>query len=150
LDYLAHRFVEQGWSTKKLIREIMLAHVYQLSSDTNEAAAKVDPENRLLWRHNRRRLDAEVIRDTILLVSGRLQQSAGGPGLPKELVRERDHQFTDTRRSVYTPILRNKLLELFEVFDFADPNVSTGRRNVSTVPTQALYLMNSPFVMEQA
>jgi hypothetical protein len=150
LDYLALRLVEEGWSVKKLIREIMLSRTYQMSSMASAAGAKLDPENRLLGHMNRCRLDAESLRDAMLAVSGDLDPVMGGPGLGKSTVVERDFKFLGTRRSVYTPILRNKLLELFEVFDFADPNISMGRRNVSTVSTQALFLMNSPFVMDQA
>ncbi len=153
LDHLALRFVEQGWSVKKMIREIMLSRAYQLSSASPSPAAvvhKIDPENRLLSRMNRRRLDAESLRDAMLLVSGGLDRTAGGPTIRTGTTAERDYRFEDTRRSVYTPIFRNHLLELFEAFDFPDPNVCLGRRNVSTVSTQALFLMNSPFVMEQA
>jgi hypothetical protein len=151
LDYLAKRFMDQGWSVKKLIREILLTQAYQMSSDVpaSPLAQNVDPENRLLWRMNRRRLDAEAIRDTILVVSGSLDRAAGGSLLAPNTI-ERDYQFTDSRRSVYTPVFRNRLLELFEAFDFADPNSCLGRRTASTVATQALYLLNSPFVMDQA
>src|SRR5262245_50958334 len=145
----------------------MLSRVYQQSSEfgirNSELKAKnatlnselripnsVDPENRLLWRMNRRRLDAEAIRDSILMVSGGLDPAVGGPTMKPGTTVERDYRFDDARRSVYTPIFRNKLLELFEVFDFADPNISMGRRNTSTVATQALYFLNSPFVMDQA
>jgi hypothetical protein len=79
-----------------------------------------------------------------------LDRTAYGPTIRKGAVIERDYIFDDVRRSVYTPVFRNRLLELFEVFDFADPNLVIGRRNVSTVSTQALFLLNSPFVMEQA
>jgi hypothetical protein len=108
---------------------------------------------------NRRRLDAEALRDAILQVSGTLDLTAGGPGIadPKVLggaggdrPTEYGYQFTDTRRSVYTPAFRNRRLELFEVFDGADPNAVAGARAESTVAPQALYLLNSPFVMEQA
>jgi hypothetical protein len=154
LDHLATRFVEQGWSVKKLIREIMLSRAYQMSgtpdAESAKVAAKVDPENRLLWKANRRRLDAEAIRDTMLFVSGQLDLTVGGPTIKKGTAIERDYVFDDVRRSVYTPVFRNKVLELFEVFDFADPNVCLGKRNVSTVAPQALYLMNSPFVLGQA
>jgi hypothetical protein len=154
LDHLALRFIEEGWSVKRLIREIMLSRTWQMSSTpdaaTAKAAAKIDPENRLLWKMNRRRLDAEAIRDTMLLVAGRLDLAQGGPTIKKGTSIERDYIFEDVRRSVYTPVFRNRTLELFEVFDFADPNVCIGKRNVSTVATQALYLMNSPFVMDQA
>jgi hypothetical protein len=161
LDHLAIRFVEEGWSVKKLIREIVLSHTFQQSSRAHDggredgfakpqAGETVDPENRLLWRYNRRRVDAETLRDCILAVSGQLDRAAYGDNIKKGTTVERDYQFEDTRRSVYTPIFRNRLLELFEVFDFPDPNIVAGRRNISTVPTQALYLMNSPFVMTQA
>ena len=99
---------------------------------------------------NRRRLDAECLRDAMLAIGGRLDRTLGGPTIKKGTTSEITYRFDDRRRSVYTPIFRNNLLELFEVFDFGDPNLVTGRRNVSTVATQALYLMNSPFVREQA
>jgi hypothetical protein len=163
LDYLATRFSSPrptggegsrvrgfGWSTKALIREIVLSHAFQMSSEPNAAGIKADPENRLLWRMNRQRLEAEAIRDTMLVVSGQLDRATMGNTIKKGTVAERDYVFDDVRRSVYTPIFRNRLLELYEVFDFPDPNMAAGRRNVSTVPTQALYLMNSRFVMDQA
>jgi hypothetical protein len=150
LDYLALRFVEQGWSVKKLIREIMLSHTYRLGSAANSSAAAVDPENRLLSRTNRRRLHAEAIRDTMLVVAGTLERTIGGPTVKAGTKAERDYVFDDVRRSVYTPVFRNRLLEHFEVFDFADPNLVLGKRNVSTVAPQALYLMNSSFVINQA
>src|SRR5207253_2992839 len=116
----------------------------------NEPGVKADPENRLLWRMNRQRLQAEAIRDTILTVSGQLDRNTMGNTIKKGTIAERDYVFDDARRSVYTPIFRNRLHELFEVFDFPDPNMVLGKRNVSTVPTQALYMMNSPFIMTQA
>src|SRR5204863_6263402 len=99
---------------------------------------------------NRRRLDAECLRDTILTVSGRLWLDRGGPTYPPSLTADYGYQHADTRRSAYAPVFRNALPELFEAFDFADPSVSTGRRNVSTVAPQALFLMNHPFVVEEA
>jgi hypothetical protein len=171
LDYLALRFVRDGWSVKKMVRLLVLSRAYQMSSlvvdggwwvvdgeksnfspsTTHHSPSTIrDPENRLLSRMNRRRLDAECLRDAMLCVSGRLDRSAGGPTIKKGTTSEIAYRFEDTRRGVYTPIFRNKLLELFEAFDFGDPNLVNGRRNVSTVATQALYLMNSPFVMEQA
>jgi hypothetical protein len=156
LDHLATRFVEENWSVKKLIREIMLSRAYQMSSQINPKDAvtaanlKADTENTLFWHQNRQRLDAEAIRDTILLVSGRLDLTPGGPGMVTANVVEREFVFKDVRRSVYTPIFRNNLLELFQVFDFPDPNLLKGARSSSTVAPQALFLMNSPFVMEQA
>jgi hypothetical protein len=109
-----------------------------------------DPENRLLGRQNRRRLDAECVRDTMLFVSGRLRLDAGGPTFPSKLTADYGYRHDDTRRSVYSPVFRNALPELFEAFDFADPSMVTGRRNVSTVAPQALLLMNHPFAIEQA
>jgi hypothetical protein len=150
LDYLAMRFMQEGWSTKKLIREIVLSRAFQMSSDADAEGLKQDPENRLLWRMNRRRLDAESLRDTILSVSGQLDRTVYGNNVKKGTTVERDYVFDDVRRSIYAPVFRNRLLELFEVFDFPDPNMVVGKRNVSTVPTQALYLLNNPFVMAQA
>jgi hypothetical protein len=158
LDHLAVRFVREGWSIKKLIRELMLSNVYQQSSAARADLAARDPDNRLLGRMNRRRLDAESLRDAILVASGQVDMTIGGPTI-RELKKgdkaaasatEYGYVFDDSRRSIYTPAFRNRLLELFETFDFADPNSVVGQRNVSTVAPQALYLLNSPFVMAQA
>jgi cytochrome c553 len=150
LDHLASRFVAEGWSMKKMIRELILSHAYRMSSVASDEAAKADPENRLFSHQNRIRLDAEALRDGILAISGKLDKTMFGSNMANTAVRERDHVYDDTRRGVYTPVLRNKLLELYEVFDFANPNVCTGHRTASTVPTQSLFLMNSPFIMDQA
>ncbi len=155
LDHLASRFIAEGWSVKKLVREIVLSRTYGLSSSEPPAGstpnpATLDPENRLYWHANRRRLEAESIRDTILHVSGQLQRDTGGPTLKPGTNADYGYKHTDTRRSVYSPVLRNSLPDLFDAFDFADPSMVTGRRNVSTVAPQALFLMNHPFVMEQA
>ena len=158
LDWLAHRFIELGWSHKKLIREIVLSRTYQLSSDVPPQNLKseisnlksLDPDNRLLSRQNRRRLDAECLRDAILAVSGQLDLARSGPTIREKTDSEYGYKFDSRRRSVYLPVFRNNLPDIFDVFDFADPNTPTGRRNVSTLPSQALYLMNSPFVMDSA
>ena len=154
LDYLADSFVRSGWSIKSLVREIVLSRTYQLASLQSDPSlarnAQIDPENRLLWRANRRRLEAECIRDAMLSVSGRLDLRGGGPTIPGSLASDYGFHYKDFRRSVYVPVLRNAMPELFELFDFADPSVTTGERTVSTVAPQALYLMNHPFVMEQA
>jgi hypothetical protein len=158
LDYLAERFMQEGWSTKKLVRELALSHAYRISTEFNDAAAAVDPENRLLWRMNRKRLDAESLRDAMLMASGRLDLTYGGQNMTKDVLEkvsavvpaEYGYQFKDTRRSVYTPAFRNRMHELFEVFDFADQNRSVSQRNVTTVAPQALFMLNSPFVMEEA
>ncbi len=112
--------------------------------------SNVDPENRLLWRANRRRLDAESIRDTMLFVSGRLSDERGGPSFKPNISADYGFNFTDPRRSVYVPAFRNALPEIFEAFDFADPSIVTGVRNVSTVAPQALFLMNNLFVRGRA
>jgi hypothetical protein len=157
LDYLAARFVAEGWDVKRLIREIVLSRTWQ------EAVAKpaaADLENRLFAHGNRRRLDAEQLRDTILSVSGELKLDYLGPNIAgagdidannaSAQNIEYAYVYKDTRRSVYTPAFRNKRLELFEAFDFGDINSTFGQRNVSTVAPQALFLLNSPFAVEQA
>jgi hypothetical protein len=151
LDALAIQFMDDGWSIKNLVREIVLSRTYrQHSSIRNPQTAVADPENRLLARQNRRRLDAECVRDTMLFVSGRLRLDAGGPTYPAKMTADYGYRHDDTRRSVYSPVFRNALPELFEAFDFADPSMVTGRRNVSTVAPQALLMMNHPFAIEQA
>jgi hypothetical protein len=148
LDHLATTFVADGWSIKRLIRRVILSQTYQMSSETNPAAAKVDPENRLLWRMNRKRLDAESLRDSILQISGQLDPAAGGPSIRGD--DEFTYKFETNRRTVYVPVFRYKLHEIFEIFDFADPNLVIGQRSSSTLATQALFLMNSPFIIEQS
>ncbi|MBC8326009.1 MAG: DUF1553 domain-containing protein [Verrucomicrobia subdivision 3 bacterium] len=151
LDHLAARFVDEGWSVKKLIREIVLSRVYQLSSESGDSnQEQVDIENKLHWRQNRRRLQAEAIRDAVLSVSGQLDTKSGGNTIKPGTTTEYGYQFEDTRRSLYAPVFRNTPLEILAVFDFADPNLVVGERTTSSVPTQALFLMNSPFVRTQA
>jgi cytochrome c553 len=150
LDYLAVRFVEEGRSVKRLVRQLVLSSTYRMASANAAPAGDKDPDNRLLWRMNRRRLDAECLRDTLLHVSGRLKTEAGGPTFPAGLASDYGYAHADTRRSVYVPAFRNALPDVFEVFDFADTSVVTGRRDVSTVAPQALFFMNNPFVLEQA
>jgi len=153
LDYLASCFIEDDWSVKKLIREIMLSHTYQLAgatADKTGSSAAADPENRLFGHANLRRLDAESIRDTILFVSGDLKLDMGGRTFDEGMASDFAFNSTEPRRSVYLPVFRNALPEVFEVFDFADPSMVTGVRNVSTVAPQALFLMNHPWVREQS
>jgi hypothetical protein len=144
LDWLACRFVEQGWSTKWLLREIVLSRVYRQASDDREDCAAVDPENRLLWRMNRRRLDLESLRDSLLVASGRLDTTMGGPSV--ELTQEP----FPARRTVYGFIERQNLPAMFRTFDFAGPDTHSPKRPYTTVPQQALFLMNSPFALQQA
>ena len=148
LDHLAVQFIQQGWSVKKLIRTIVLSRTYRLSSSPGEQQG--DPENRLLAHMNRRRLDAESLRDTMLSVGGALNLEMGGATFPPGLKSDVGFQFTSPRRSVYVPVFRSSLPELFEVFDFANPSLVTGRRDVSTVAPQALYMMNHEFVRSQS
>ena len=148
LDHLAIQFVEHGWSVKTLIRKIVLSRTYCLSSTRGNQQA--DPENRLLAHMNHRRLDAESIRDTMLSVGGTLELEMRGATFPANLTTDVGFQFQTPRRSVYVPVFRCSLPELFEVFDFANPSMVTGRRDVSTVAPQALFMMNHIFVSTQA
>ena len=167
LDWLAYNFTENGWSLKKLHRQIMLSAVYQQSSTptsspanataertfvptnigskaTPVSAAQVDPENKLLWRMNRQRLEFEAMRDSLLAVSGKLEATKGGQ--PIDITTE---PFSG-RRSIYGFIDRQNLPGLFRTFDFANPDATSPQRFFTTVPQQALFLLNSPFVVEQA
>lgn len=157
LDYLAVRFVKSGWSIKAMHRLIMLSRTYQLASDGRPENGQVDPGNDLLWKFQRRRLDAESLRDAMLAISGELDPSMGGPHpFPHESTWAfTQHQpFTavyDTRRrSVYMMVQRFQRHPYLSLFDGADPNLSTEERLVSTTPVQALFMMNSPFVHEQS
>ncbi|MCP4480099.1 MAG: DUF1553 domain-containing protein [Planctomycetaceae bacterium] len=147
LDFLALDFIDSNWSTKKLIKKIVLSHVFQLSVAVDPVAKSKDTENRLLWRANRRRVDAEVLRDSILFASGELDLTPGGRTIRKITQYDLGYKFDTVRRSVYVPAFRNSMLPLFEVFDFANPNLVTGDRNTSTLPTQALFLMNDPEII---
>ena len=151
LDHLAQRFIELDWSTKKLIREIMLTRTYRGSTLPHDSETVIhDPENLWLARASRRRLDAEVLRDSMLYVAGTLDMKEGGLTIRKITQYDLGYKFNTQRRSVYVPAFRNSLMEIFEVFDFANPNLVVGHRNSSTLPTQALYLMNNPDVIECA
>jgi mono/diheme cytochrome c family protein len=144
LDYLASRFMEQGWSIKKLHREIMLSSVYQESSANNPRFAMVDPNNRLLWRANVHRLEFEALRDSLLAIGGTLDPTMYGR--PVQLNKEP----YSTRRTIYGRIDRSDVADVLVNFDFANPDLPSGRRHETTVPQQALFLMNSPLVVEQA
>ncbi len=157
LDWLAHRFVESGWSIKAMHRLILLSRTYQLSSDFNPEASRVDPENRLLWRMNVRRLEAEPIRDALLAVSGRLDRRLGGSLLTvKNRAYFFDHTSKDAtnydspRRSIYLPIVRNHLYDMFQLFDATDASVPDGDRATTTVAPQALFLLNSELAMRSS
>ena len=144
LDYLASEFIASGWSIKSLHRRIMLSSTYQQRSDPRPDAHERDPENRLVWRFNRQRLDFEAMRDSLLAASGALDPTIGGPSTP---ITSRPFS---TRRTVYGFIDRQNLDGLYRTFDFAVPDASSPRRFVTMIPQQALFLMNSPFLHEQA
>ena len=161
LDHLALQFIKNGWSVKKSIREIMLSATYQQASTFDKAKFTVDPENALLWRMNQRRLEGEAIRDTILMASGKLNLSPptgsvtlNFPQIPIDIAKRLGNMgevmSNSGFRSVYLPIYRNDVPAVLEVFDMADPNVVDGRRDVTTVAPQALFMMNSAFVIGQA
>ncbi len=175
LDYLAVRFVDQNWSLKKMVREIVLSRTYQLSTEFSEAQNAVDPDNKWLWRKNQRRLRAEEIRDALLANSGMLELSppekspvaalADGivsasysgdqirsrtPGVgttePTPAFRVADVHY----RSVYLPVLRDLVVEPLAEFDFAEASLVVGQRDETNVPSQALFMMNSPLVLKFA
>jgi hypothetical protein len=160
LDYLANWFVENGWSMKKLHKHILLSGTYQQDSRPNAKGMKVDPTNQWLWRMNLQRLDLEQIRDSLLVFGGKLDLTMGGP--PIMLVNDdRPGRYRamsgdfktppekQNRRTVYGMIDRSGLPDVFNTFDFANPDMSTGERILTTVPQQALFLMNSPFIVSQ-
>jgi mono/diheme cytochrome c family protein len=142
LEYLAQYFVDNGLSIKKLHREMMLSSVYQLSTGQSQTNFEKDSGNRMYWRANRRRLDAEEIRDSMLFVSGALEPKIGGPSA--ELTASYN------RRTVYGKVSRYRLDEYLQLFDFPSPNLSAEKRFTTTVPLQRLFLMNSDFVEQQA
>jgi cytochrome c553 len=144
LDYLAARFMAEGWSMKKLHKTIVLSAVYQQSSANNPRYAEIDPGNRLLWRANIGRLEFESIRDSILAIGGSLNTNMYGRPVDFDLHPE------STRRSVYGLVDRSDIPSVMVNFDFALPDMPTGKRHETIVPQQALFFMNSPLVIEQA
>jgi len=157
LDALTLQFIQNGWSTKQMIRQIMLSRTYQLSSTPDATNMEIDPNNRLLWRATPRRLEAEAIRDAVLAVSGQLdlERTVGSTvtGLGDKLVRgiaTDKIQPASNHRSVHLPVVRDYVPEIFDLFDFPSPSLVSGRRSITNVPSQALYLRNSKFIAEQA
>lgn len=163
LDWLAVRFMDDGWSIKKLHRVILTSAAYQRASNFNDPENQTkDPENAFLWKFRSQRLEAEIVRDLMLAVGGNLNHSLGGPAafppLPHEVraqmlsgIWEKQEDGPQTwRRSVYVYRKRGLPFPFFEVFDLPDQNVTCGRRNTTTVPTQALTLLNNDFVLKQA
>jgi uncharacterized protein DUF1553/uncharacterized protein DUF1549/cytochrome c len=156
LDRLASHFIQNGWSIKAMHRLVMLSHAYQISS-VPAGAMEVDANNELLWRFNRRRLDAEEIRDAMLSISGSLDATMGGahPFPPENDWHYTQHRpfvavYESNRRSIYLMQQRIKKQPFLETFDGADSNATVGERPVSTTPLQALFMMNDPFAHEQA
>jgi hypothetical protein len=157
LDWLALRFIDDGWSLKELHRRLMLTATYQMSTAFDDRAAAIDPENRLHWRADRRRMEAEVVRDSILAVSGRLDPAMGGSLLTSK---NREYvagtasvntaNYETRRRSIYLPVIRSALYEVFQAFDFADPSTQNGDRDTTTVAPQALFMMNSQLMLDES
>jgi hypothetical protein len=163
LDDLADRFVRDGWSIKRMVRELVLSSTFRMASTSPPEAEANDPDNRLLHRMLVRRLEAEAIRDAILAVSGRLDGRMGGPGVEVHLTPFMDNYADgygrpkssgpldgDGRRSLYLNVRRNFPTPILVAFDMPPPLATAGRRDVSNVPAQALILMNDPFVAQQA
>ena len=143
LEYLTLRFMDGGMSIKQLHRDIMLSTTYQLASGRHARNEQIDGANRYFWRADRRRLDAESIRDAVLHVSGDLDPEVGGPSLS---LRDEDNN----RRTLYGEVSRFQVDEFLQTFDFPNPSLSAERRYTTNVPGQSLYFMNSPFVRRQA
>jgi len=162
LDYLASRFIADGWSTKKLVRALVLTRAYQLGSESTESHRTLDPTNRLVWRHSPRRLSAEEMRDATLAVAGKLdtKRPAGSSANKLKMIEMRDNgpeakavndsADAATYRSVYLPLVRGVTPHALEAFDPVDQTLVSGTRDSTTVPSQALFLLNSPFVRQQA
>ena len=157
LDRLAGELVESGWSMKALVRKIVLSRTFALSSEHDEASHAIDPDNKLIWRAHRRRLDPESIRDAMLVAANQLNlewtdSTVSYLGDQATAVgQNKNRRRTDFPcRSVYLPVIRNDLPELFEVFDFADPHAATGARPKTTAATQGLFLLNDEMVMDAA
>jgi hypothetical protein len=158
LDHLAQRFIAHGWSVKALVREIMNSRVYQIGTAHDTTAHDIDPANRLHWRMNRRRLDSDALFDSIRAISGSLVLERPKPAFHTppfdDRVKSMDFKAwiapTLNHRTVYQPLLRDRVPDEWSMFDFPVPELVTGKRGVTTVPTQALFLMNSPFIVEQS
>jgi len=140
LDWLASELIKGGWKLKSIHKQIMLSAAYQQGNEVSPENLKSDPSNRFLWYYKPQRLEAEVIRDSLLEVGGTLDSSMYGPSILD----------TTPRRSVYLRVKRSELIPFMTVFDAPEPTQSIGARIGTTVPTQALTMMNSPFVRQQA
>jgi hypothetical protein len=157
LDWLAREFIASGWSVKAIHRLLLSSDAWRMSSAWNDAAAAADPSNLLLWRREPRRLDAEEVRDALLAASGRLDRTLGGSLL---ITQDREYlnndqsanlvDYAKPRRSLYLPVVRNALFEVFTIFDYNDPSVPVDARPRTTVAHQALFVANSPLARESA
>ena len=159
LDHLALKLIDFKWSIKKLNRYIVSSHTYRMNSAYDRQSAELDPENRWYWRFEPRRLEAEVIRDAFLFTAGRLDRTLGGGPTdkarsqdpsPENLRQNRAFYESSRRRSIYLPIIRTNVYKLFTLFDFPNPAAPAGNRTTTTVPTQALFLMNNPWMNDLA
>ncbi|HAV61361.1 MAG TPA: hypothetical protein DCY13_03245, partial [Verrucomicrobiales bacterium] len=154
LDWLANEFVSGGWSVKALHRTIMLSETYRRSSRSDARAAELDPDNLLLWRQNRRRLEAEPIRDALLFVSGKLDRSGtyslGDLEKNQNYYKADQARFDKPTRAVYLPVVRAAGYEMFATFDAADPAVHHQNRAATIVPSQALFMLNSELALQAA
>ena len=157
LDYLARQLIDSGWSLKDLVRQIVLSRTFAMSSRADDAGDAIDPDNRLLWRAHRRRLEPEALRDAMLSAAGQLDlapRESTVSYLGDQATAVGDNKIrrrTDFPcRSVYLPVIRNDLPELFDVFDFANPHASTGMRPQTMVATQGLFMLNDGSVMTAA
>lgn len=170
LDHLATRFMKAGWSQKSLLRSLVLSRTYRLSSANDAAAAKIDPENKLFWRMNRQRLDAEAMRDSILAISGELTRESSGPALvlenpencgalalkgvnPPNYAHKVPRTGQEFERTIYLPVLRNGFAgpdRVRNFFDFVNPAQISGQRPQTVVPTQALFLLNNDLLRKRS
>ena len=157
LDYLARRFMDSGWSMKSIVRQIVLSQTFRQSSAVTAEGRELDPENRLLHRYPSRRLEAEVIRDSMLWASGRLDLRMFGPSIDPYRESDVDSRKLyagpldgDGRRSLYLKVTRMGPPKMLQLFNFPDPSMTRGRRDMTNVPAQALGLRNHPFVHQQA
>ncbi len=159
LDHLAITFMDDGWSVKRLIRRIVTSRAYRQSAQHDKSNYEIDPDNVFLWRMSPTRLDAEVIRDTILEAAGQLIKTppvgsavalGGEDNSNRFLRRIAQLDASDRHRAVYLPVIRDNVLESLVLFDFADPSLITSQRAATTVPAQSLYLLNGPIVQSAA
>lgn len=156
LDYLAEKFVnEDGWSLKKLHKRMMLTSTYMMSGKYNETAASFDPDNHLLWRFPRKRLEAEAIRDSIFFVAGKLDRKMGGSMMnfsSRAYVTDTNgrqpFKYDSPRRALYLPVVRAAVYDVYTAFDFGDPTVMNGDRPSTTIAPQALFMLNSPVILD--